>query len=180
MMYRKAVFSILFCTFQQLCFGQGINVVDANGRKQGLWVTVQDSTTNTRMFSNYLDDALNGEVKILINESEIYRCLYKNGLKNGYESRYAQSGTIKESNVYDQDTLVSSMSFYSNGTLMEEMYYSNGLKHGSNRKYYTNGKIRQVTSFSNGKEEGYDIYFKKNGKVSLIFKYENGIVTETW
>lgn len=159
---------------------QEVNVMDAAGRKQGLWITVEDSATITRKFSNYVDNSLHGELRILVAETEVYRCLYKSGLKDGYESKHLPSGIIQESNVYAHDTIISSMSFYPHGGILTESYYINGLKNGSSKKYYPNGKVRRITTFENGKENGTEMYFWKNGKVMKILKYKDGVITDSW
>lgn len=180
-MKRKAIlYTIFLCVIYQIGVAQSTNIVDSLGRKQGLWINIKDSTTNTRIFSNYLNNELHGEFKILVGESEIYRCLYKMGLKDGYEILHHINGIIQESNTYESDTIINSLYFYDTGSVKEEVYYLHGLKNGTNKLYYPNGKIRQIRSYSNGIAEGYHISFKRNGKISVIFLFEKGIITKTW
>ena len=64
---------------------------------------------------------------------------------------------------------------YSSDVLVEEIFYKDGLKHGSFKKWYQNGLLSYHCHFINGKQEGLAKSWWKNGNIRSESRYTDGV-----
>lgn len=64
--------------------------------------------------------------------------------------------------------------YYEDGSLMDEVAYSNGVRHGEMISYYRNGVVRSKLTYVNGNKEGKSYQYYKDGKLNMEVDYVNG------
>lgn len=144
----KKIINILFfviTSYSNLqCQTNFDNYKDSLGEKQGIWkVTVDneiDSDENVYAIGNF-----------------------KNNFKIGIWNYYYINGNIRNSILYNYDTLVESFDYFlPNGKLISIGLIKNGL--GVLKNYYINGMCRNECFYINGKKNGIYCVFDINGK----------------
>lgn len=63
--------------------------------------------------------------------------------------------------------------FYSNGQLMVDEHYSNGLKNGTLTWFYRDGKVHRSSTFKNGKEICESYYYDYTGRLNRINYFDD-------
>ena len=125
---------------------------------------------------------------------------YKNGIKNGLEEYFHESGQLFTSTNYKNGLKDGPFkSYYENGQLYLQGYYVNdnedglfeyytddgiaeisssfrqGLQHGLTISYYQDGSVKSSTTYKNGKNDGLAEEFHKNGQKKRSLTFKNGL-----
>ena len=155
-----------------------VNRFNANGLKQGLWKTFNDSG------------------KLVLEEN------YLNGKKNGYFKYYDQEGNFIRIEKYENDILIEDavetkhldrkVDYHPNGQIRTIAHFFKGKPEGIRREYSPEGKVVKSFIFhngiclgegivdDNGKKQGQWKEFYESGKVRALGKYKNGRPIGTW
>lgn len=64
------------------------------------------------------------------------------------------------------------VSFYENGMIWSETYFSKGVKDGPTTTWFPNGSRRYTGEFKNDKEFGKWVYYDENGKIAEEKEYK--------
>lgn len=64
--------------------------------------------------------------------------------------------------------------YYDDGSLMDEINYKDGIRHGEMVSYYRNGVMRSKLNYLNGQKHGKSYQYYKDGKLNMEIDYENG------
>ena len=68
-----------------------------------------------------------------------------------------------------------SVSYYKNGQLQEEVSYKNGLKDGLEQRWLTNGQLGKYINYKNGLRHGLDRQWYIDGQLEWEENYKNGL-----
>ena len=102
---------------------------------------------------------------------------FKDGLLQGKDIRYNESGTIIEIGNYDKGLLDGEQKyFYENGKLNIVANFNHSLRHGTIIFFYQNGQVFEKSNWINGKPDGDFTVFYSNGEVKIKGKYNHGKV----
>jgi len=103
---------------------------------------------------------------------------YTNGKKNGICITGDPTGSLEQMESYRDDKLEGPSRLYipHTGMLLEETYYSEGLKHGQHTKWYQDHTLQEQANYVNGKLEGAAIWNYDDGKKSVEYNYHNGML----
>ena len=94
---------------------------------------------------------------------------------------YFTDGTILSEEYYKNGLLEGDFKiYYKNGKLTEHTMYKNGLKHGFSKKYSDEGVLIEEVMYVRGKENGLAKYFELNGNLKETGVYENGKRSGEW
>jgi len=137
-----------------------VNVIDANGKKQGKWII----TNNLLGKECYANDQKVEEGK------------YSNSKKSGFWKEYFCNKNIKSKIYYDNNKPNGyAIIYHENGKIKEEGMWKNNRWTGTYKLYYPNGQVQQSFNFSpSGKREGKQTYFYENGQVMIDGSWEGG------
>jgi antitoxin component YwqK of YwqJK toxin-antitoxin module len=146
-----------------------INLIDHNGRKQGIW-------------KEYWS---NGKPR--------YQCSYINGKKDGVYLFFEENGEFGSIGFYKKDTSTGWGFEYRNNKLWRSRFYINSIQasdlyeyndneipetggnlqfgNGQRIEYFNNGEIKEITSFRNYKRDGFYYKFFRNGQIQETGTY---------
>jgi antitoxin component YwqK of YwqJK toxin-antitoxin module len=95
---------------------------------------------------------------------------------DGQITTYNYLGLKTEVKEYKDEKVVNKeLNYYTNGQVLSEMPYNDGMEDGLYTKYFVNGKTLTQGYYVNSNAEGYWFYYDKNGPLSEIRYYENGV-----
>lgn len=164
---------LLLIWISPLCLSSQINQTDQDGVRQGFW---------QKKFPD-------GQI--------MYEGGYRDGKPAGQWTRYHEGGQVKAKIRYaeDSDSALVTMfdplgnklsdgiylnekregtwTFYSDGLIISEEEYRNGIKHGVSKKFYPTGELLEEAEWRNGQQEGnYQVFFE-DGQPYMQCKFSN-------
>ena len=145
-----------------------INLIDLEGKKQGLWVI-----TNKMLRKPCYTD-----------EQTVKEGQYKDSKKTGFWKEYFCNKVLKSKIEYKNNRPNGyAILYHDNGEIKEEGLWKNNRWIGDYKLYYSNGQVQQAFTFNtSGKREGDQKYYWENGQVMIEGTWEkgkeSGIVTE--
>jgi TonB family protein len=155
----------------------------ANGTKNGKRILF-NSTGDTTVICNYLDDMLHGDY------FEYIRTYYKKGtLKGTYnhskrdglwiENTFNPEKSIEvklDSTWYSKDRRDGKSVLYVNGKLVRSSYYVKGWEEGEQRTYYLikPEQIQFITNYKAGSKHGTSYSFYESGNIMSVLHYDKG------
>ncbi|MGQ8336363.1 toxin-antitoxin system YwqK family antitoxin [Sunxiuqinia sp. A32] len=197
---------IIFIFFSIVVFSQddNYNKRDDQGRKQGIWKKYQD---NGKLLyeGTFMNDKPVGE----------FKRYHPNGMLMAYLKHDVYSDTTNAElfdtrarliarGMYIGQKKTGIWSYFTDGKLISEEVYKNGLKDGKSKTYYPTGELFEETEWENNKQSGvYRAYFKngkpymecqmklgqrngtcqvnhENGQLELDAYYKNGLRQNKW
>lgn len=93
--------------------------------------------------------------------------------------KYDNAGKLESKIYYEsgkRDHIKKINTFYKNGNLKEEMYYSHGFLHGLSRVWYKDGQLKMMVHFRNDKPDGLEKWFYQNGNLKSEVAYKRGML----
>jgi len=205
----KTIILLLFSLIASSAFNQ-INVVDAQGRKQGEWRKAYDESTVYRFVGQFKDDKPTGKFVYYYASGNVEAVIlfWPDG-KTAYSKMYHESGYLMAKGKYinqlkdstwvhfDDRGIVSYQQDYKNGKLdgYEIIYYEpvngqylvaqyiswrEGLMHGEFKKYHPNMKLESEGQYDNGNLHGTIKYYHSNGKLMRIERYQYAVKHGYW
>ena len=199
-------FIIITFGYPQELSGQDVNKVDAQGRKQGNWRSMDEEgilkfegafvdNIPVGTFTYYYPD---GKVKAISKMQEQgkrsqTKIFHANGRLMG-EGNYLEKvkdsswnyysdfdGVRVSSEYYIKGKLDSTViNYYPKGGVAEEIPYSMGLKDGVWKQYFTDGKLKLKATFVNDKLEGQMLVYYMNGIPEVSGIYKNNLKNGPW
>ncbi len=201
------IFFLLFISTS--LFGQGENKIDANGKKQGLWIGIFEESKRKRYEGtfendiekgtfNYFDDTKAGSIiatRTFSDNGTVAQTTFydqnKNIVSQGKTVNRLKEGEWKYFHKSSKDVL--SVENYINGKLegvrkvyfigkiiAEATTYVNGIKNGSYKKYTEKGIVLEESNFVNGKYEGQAIFRDSEGKMAAKGNFIEGGKKGLW
>jgi antitoxin component YwqK of YwqJK toxin-antitoxin module len=137
-----------------------INVLDANGKRQGKWV-INGKFAN---LPEYAPEAIVEEGK------------YLNSLKVDIWKHYFPNGNLQNKLTYENNRPNGyAIMYHENGKISEEGNWKNNRWVGNYKLYYENGQVQQEFTFNEtGKREGKQIYRYDDGRVMIEGAWKEG------
>lgn len=155
-----------------------INYVDADGKKQGLWIYFYDpEKTKIQQRGKFIDNMKNGVWEIFYPDGKLQsRVTYKNNIVYGNVQNYYPNGKLQEEGFWKINKWVGEYKYYyENGQLKYHWFFDdNGQRTGKQLYYYENGKKQIEGEWLQGKEQGKIVEYHPNGNVSKVVDFENG------
>ncbi|HNP33229.1 MAG TPA: hypothetical protein PKN96_08040 [Flavobacterium sp.] len=162
-----------------LCFGQDINKLDANGKKHGLWKGIYKESKRPRyegtfehgkevgMFK-FFDDTKAGTViatrEFNSKDNSCYTIFYNQ-----------KNNKVSEGKVVNRQYEGDWKYYHENSpNIMTLEHYVNGKLEGVRKVFYLSGKIAEETNYKNGIKEGKYKSYAENGVVLEESNYKNG------
>ena len=155
-----------------------INQIDANGLKQGYWITYyKEKPEQIKEEGRYKDNKKEGIWKTyFITGKPKSEITYKNNKPNGYAKIYYPNGILQEEGIWKGNKWVGQYRFYhKNGKPAYEWNYNeSGKREGIQKYYYDNGQLMIEGNWSNGKEDGVIKEYDRNGHLKVEKTFNNG------
>ncbi len=142
--------------------GEGKNVTDEFGRRQGYWKILGKDLQHRDFKSDQV-----------VEEGH-----YEDSKRVGIWKKYYPNGNLRSEVNYENNLARGAYrTFYSNGNLEEEGTWTGTKNTGSFHRYHENGAIAQEFFFTeSGKRDGIQNYYFDNGHPQLSVEVENGVV----
>ncbi len=185
--------------------GEGINITDAKGLKQGQWKK-KDAEGKLKYEGNFKDGKPtgvfvyyfdSGGVKarsIFSDDGKFCRSVlnYPNGKKKA-EGNYINEKKDSVWNFYDDKERLKStenykdnqrngksVTYYPSGRIYEESLWQNDYKHGWATQYFDNGKKKEEGNFIDAKYEGKVMRYHSTGEKAAMGNYLHGVQVGDW
>ena len=178
-----------------------------NGFAAGKWEYFANNKKTVVM--TYLNGYLDGEyIKYYSGGDVEFKGRYLKGQKNGKWETFKSDGTIKLTEVFENDDLTKKITYYTDGSVDRERNYKNGKEHGIDKQYTFEGTLKAEKNYVNGKQVGAQMQlytsntgnyiqksnynaqgkldgkftetFEKNGAVKTKGQYKNGQKDGKW
>ena len=137
--------------------GDTVNVVDANGMKQGLWLNFDSSNSKVIEKGTYKDNKKDGEwIQFFPNGNLKHKINFRGGIANGAAMFYYENGKLWEKGTWVIDHWVGAYQFfYPSGQIAYDWKYNKiGKRTGEQKYYHENGNVKYVGDWENGKTVG--------------------------
>jgi len=163
---------LILTIFPYILYSQ-INQTDTNGLRQGPWqkkypsgqLMYEGQFKDDKPYGDWIRYFEGGQVKAKLK--------YFPSSDSALAILFNLLGKKIAEGLYINEKRTGTWKFISDGILIAEENYVNGLKHGISRKFYSTGEIFEEAEWVNGKQEGkYQVYFK-NGKPYIQCKFLN-------
>jgi antitoxin component YwqK of YwqJK toxin-antitoxin module len=185
---------------------QRVNRIDAQGRKQGLWINIYPSGKINKEMT-YVDDQLNGIYKEYNENGNLVLSLkYLDGkIVEDKEKFTAQDNIDFRRQVNEKGVLVSTGSYLnekpvgihrlyneqgkvsgakiyndSGFTVSEGIVDETGSKEGDWKDFYSTGELRATGAYRNNQQSGKWNFYYKNGKKEQEGSYLRGLYDGIW
>jgi antitoxin component YwqK of YwqJK toxin-antitoxin module len=137
-----------------------INLLDANGKRQGKWV-ITGKLANLPEFEP---------------EAKVEEGKYLNSLKMGIWKHYFPNGNLQNKLTYENNRPNGyAIMYHENGKIAEEGNWKNNRWVGNYKLYYENGQVQQSFTFNEtGKREGKQEYYYENGEKMIEGDWKEG------
>lgn len=100
---------------------------------------------------------------------------YKMGLQDGKWLDYDYNGQVAHEIIYKNGIKNGISKEFTNGILVREQIWVNGVVDGKTTENYSSGKLYHVVHFKKQKKHGKELFYYEDGKIQYDFEYENGI-----
>jgi antitoxin component YwqK of YwqJK toxin-antitoxin module len=153
----------------------GVNQVDAQGRKQGFW-TKKDAQGRLLYQATFKDDLPVGEMKRFHPNGKIKALMnFTEGSKVSEAKLFDELGHKIAEGKYLNQKKTGEWNYFLNDKIVGTENYENGEKNGLSKRWFSTGQLLEEANWKNGKLDGmYRTYFQ-NGKVYLECKYKMGL-----
>lgn len=120
--------------------------------KEGEWLYFHDDGETIMTREYYTNNVLEGIRTVYYKDTKrAQETVYSNGLREGKDIHYNETGTVLKEFVYVHDVLEGAAKLYDyDGKLIREGAYKANRKHG-NWKYYKNGTLEKTVKFPQNK-----------------------------
>jgi len=102
---------------------------------------------------------------------------YYNGKKVGISTDMLPTGNLVQITSYSNDEKEGPERIYApmgGGNMLEETYYSDGVKNGMHTKWFPNRTKQEEDTYVNGKLEGHAVWYYENGEKAVEYSYKDG------
>lgn len=171
---RILIIVLMLIVSGSLMAQNGVNQVDAQGRKQGFW-TKKDARGRLLYQATFKDDQPVGEMKRFHPNGKIKALMnFTEGSLVSEAKLFDESGhKIAEGKYLDQKK-TGEWNYFLDDKIVSLENYENGEKNGLSKRWFSSGELLEEANWKNGKLDGiYRTYFQ-NGKLYLECKYNMG------
>jgi antitoxin component YwqK of YwqJK toxin-antitoxin module len=176
----KPIITIILIAVLSAAHGQEFlknynNEVDAQGRKQGNWVTY-DGNGNIKYEGAFKDDKPVGEFKYYYPDGQVKAIVNHNPVTGEvYAVNYYKNGLLMARGKYINQAKDSTWLYFSeiDETIVSEEHWDRGKKVGEWKTYYPSGQVMEVTQYKNGVKEGKWIQYFSDGTKKAEATYVN-------
>lgn len=206
--FNFLVVSLLICS-SAIVSAQANNKLDSNGKKDGVWKGVYETSKRPRYEGtfahgkeigvfNFFDDTKAGSLiatrEFNAKDSSAYTIFYDQSKNKVSEGKVLNKLFEGEWKYYHQaSTIVMTLEnykngkleglrtvFYPNGKIAEEVNYQNNLKNGSCKIYSENGIVLEETFYKNNQYHGPAIFRDAKGNIASNGKFVNNKKEGVW
>ncbi len=168
---------ILFTFFSCSMFAQDtLNVTDSYGRKQGSW-RKRDSAGRIVYEGRFKDGLPAGEFRYFYPDGKLKTVsILSNQGKRAVTISYFPNGRKMAAGNYLNEKKDSTWQFFSesNGSLVSEEQYVNGMITGFSKVYYPEGGLSEQCEYKDGVRDGRWEQYYLDGKIKLRAAYRAG------
>ena len=134
-----------------------------------------DIDENIVEFWTNIDGEIEGDLSIKNKDQELVATLpFSSGLLNGKAKFYSDGMIIREEEYKNGMKNGELKSFHGNGVISSIENYQEGKLSGVSTKFYDNGKIFEDTTYANGKIDGQFARYFPDGNLMEECSYANG------
>ncbi len=154
-----------------------LNKTDANGLKQGYWITYYPNSKIKQEEGKYINNKKEGVWKFYYPSGKIKQeVTYKNNRPDGYVKIYYENGNLSEEGIWKGNKWVGKYKFYhKNGKVAYDWNYNErGKREGLQKYFYENGNIMIEGNWKNGKENGVIKEYDENGNLKVEKVFHDG------
>lgn len=156
-----------------------VNQTDASGLRQGLWKK-QYTNGKTIYEGRFVDNKPTGNWKRYHDNGKIQaEIAYFEKSDSAFTTLFDLAGNRMAEGIFLNQKKVGEWKYFSEGRLVSEDSFSNGLKKGLSKKYYPSGAILETSEWENGLRNGKYFAFFENGQSYLEVNYFNDLREET-
>lgn len=166
--------------------GDTLNLIDAQGKKQGKWIIKGKHKPGTCYQpeqkveeGRYSDNRKTGIwIEYYCNSNMKNKLTFVNGRPDGYAIMYHENGKISEEGNWKSNRWVGNYKlYYENGQVQHQFVFNqNGKRDGSQTYFYENGQKAVEGTFANGKESGVIKEYYENGDIKAEKNFADGNV----
>ncbi len=170
-----------FCQTSETYQGQTINVRDAQGQRQGIWM-VFDQAGNLSEKGEYKNNKKEGIwVGYYVGGKIKHQITYTDNRADGPATFYFENGKISEQGVWKVNKWVGDYKFYhQNGSLAYDWKYNeSGKRTGEQKYYYEDGSLMIKGSWDDGKKKGILTEYHPDGSVKSEIGFIEGKIDLT-
>lgn len=206
----KTSFALLLVVLSPLLWGQQVNQVDSQGRKQGTWKKAYDNSAVYKYVGQFKDDKPIGKFVYYYETGEVEAVVnFMDDGVSAYSQMYHESGymmargkyinQLKDSTwiYFDDRGIVSYQEDYKNGKLdgLKIIYYEpsdgkylvaryynyrEGLLHGEFKTYHPNTQLASEGTYDNGNLNGDVKYYYPNGNLMRLERWKYAVKHGYW
>lgn len=152
----------------------GVNQVDAQGRKQGFW-TKKDAQGKMVYQATFKDDKPMGEMKRFHPNGKVKAILnFTEGSDVSDARLFDEAGRLIAQGKYEDQKKIGEWKYFLDNKIVSTENYVNGEKNGLSKRWFKSGELLEESNWKDGKLHGiYRSYFQ-NGKKYIECKYVDG------
>lgn len=156
---------------------ENINILDANGQRQGEWIGLYENG-NIRYHGQFLNDKPVNELKRYFEKGGLM-AIMQYSIDNDTVSvtLYHPNGFISAKGVYFNQKKIGTWDFFSDyavNTLLGKENYLHDKREGESTKYHWNGNLAEKTFYLNDNRTGEWIQYYTDGTLALRGNYIDG------
>ncbi len=175
-MFRIFIFFLL-AFFSCQAFAQDtLNVTDKTGRKQGVWR--KKNSAGQLVYEGHFKDGLPlGEFRYYYPDGKLKTVsVISNQGKRAVTTSWFPNGKKMATGIYRDEKKDSTWQFFSesNGTLVSEENYKDGLTDGISKVFYPDGQLSEIHHLRSGVKDGPWEQYYLDGKIKLRATYKAG------
>jgi len=195
----------LFLCFQSSLAQNSLNVIDANGKKQGYWKKYDDqgklkyegtfyNNIPTGKFIYYYPNGTMKTLSIISDSGNVSNIImyYSNGkvkatgkylknIKDGIWKYYNEDEILISEEMLKNGKKESvSQNYYVDGKISEKINWKNGMKDGENQQYFKDGSIKTSLFYKNDVLDGPAVCYYSNGKIMVSGNYNKNLHDGVW
>jgi antitoxin component YwqK of YwqJK toxin-antitoxin module len=176
----KFLVLLVFGSFLSLTtlVAQGVNQVDANGERDGLWQKFYEGTSQLRYEGTFQHGKEVGTFKFYCQECKTVPTVVKEFKANSVLSNvkyYTPKGDLVSVGAMDGKERIGEWVYYHKNSqkVMTREFYKNGKRDGKKTTFYLNDLITEETTYLNGVKEGANNYYSPDGVLLKKLQYRN-------
>lgn len=146
-----------------------------NNQHQGLQTHWNNQGEKTKELE-YLGSIITRETSFLKGKRHGIETLrYAHGILRETQT-YQEGDNVDISKWYDEQGRLLKIRNYQNKTLLSEILYSKGLRHGKARMFYPTSQTAREVDYVNGKKHGKQTHYRDDGSKDLEANYVNDVL----
>ncbi len=163
-----------------------LNILDAQGRKQGWWQVTAPKVEKPDYDAGqlieegrYADSRRTGRwTRYWPNGKVMSEITYEAGRPKGRYAIYYPTGKLEEQGTWDMDRNTGTFKrWHPNGQLSQDFVFDQyGLRDGLQRYYHENGQVEVEVAVHDGKEDGTLKRYHANGELQQVAQFNEGVI----